>query len=581
MVTVAVIGNTMAGKTSLIKTLQDGNRRILTNRAHHHIVDETTKVFNIEELSVEDTVLRLIDMGGQPVYHMTYQLTLRENCIPVVVVSMEQYDGMSQKIHSREAVRRLAFDWLAHLYLANPGIGPPNLVFTHKDKFDDENFSRLKKAFVATANKLWGEVLHEEQYFGPKEPRIIHFLSFQNFFPDENIYEIGKEKEYDVYDKLKSAIFKKSQEFFKVLPMLWENVNNKVLGLPTTFTTIEEIFLMSKNLNKEITREQMEIILTYMHDCGRLLWYKNIDSLKAYVFHNIKEVTGLLTVLFNHSHTIWKERTDHFRPCLLSNRNLLEKEHFDVLAFNFLSTGIISECLLEYLIKAETAFVGDSDTEVAVTLLQQFYLLFGPLMLPSYKVFVVPYFAHDYLSNSFCSDGDFKLQMEIMFKGLAVPHYVYQQMSIVVLKMFPDDISSVNVKRNGVKVSSGGVGVLLVHDSLSRKVEIKVSSAVNQVPHAWSLLVDTTRNISREVQTAWPGCKMVHKSICSHCLLKDDPHPNKSVSPSWCHDFGSTYTHSFFGKEFLTVLCGEDEIPSPFVHPCKLAKQILIPLPVP
>jgi len=581
LVTIAVIGNTMAGKTSLITTLQNENRRrVLTERGPHS--DEATRVFEMKTMKVDNVDLRLIDMGGQQIYHIAYQLTLRENCIPLLVVNMQQYDERSTQSGSREAVKRLGFDWLACLYLANPGIGPPTLVFTHKDKFDHETFSRLKISFVITANELRDEILSEVQRFDDGIPKIQHFLSCQNFFLPKNIYEIGKDDNYKVYDSLKSSIFETSQTFVSVLPTLWKDVNNQVLKLSTAFSTVDDIFnKMVIELGSDIAKDQIQIILAYMHDCGHILWYNDIDSLKSYVFHRIKEVTKLLEVLFDHRNSIWEKLQNTLQSACSLHAKGLNHVDFESFVSVFHSTGFINELLLENLIKTETAFSKDSDVAIAVTLFQQFYLLFGPLTLLSQKGFIVPYFSPGYLDNCLNLNHDFKLHLEIMFVGLPVPHYVYQQMSIVVLKMFPDDISSVNVKRNGVKVFSGGVWVLLVHDSLSRKLEINVSSAVEQVPHAWSLLVDATRNISREVQKAWPACKMVHKCTCSHCLLKDDPHPNKSVSPSWCYDFGSTDTHSFFGKGMLSVLCGEDEIPSLFVHPCKLAKQILIPLPVP
>jgi len=92
LVTIAVIGNTMARKTSLIKTLQNVDRtRVLTNRNPESKVDETTKVFKVEKLEIENFPVQLIDMGGNEIYHTTYQLALHQNCIPLIVVNMAQY----------------------------------------------------------------------------------------------------------------------------------------------------------------------------------------------------------------------------------------------------------------------------------------------------------------------------------------------------------------------------------------------------------------------------------------------------------------------------------------------------------
>jgi len=155
LVTIAVIGNTMAGKTSLIKTLQNvGRTRVLTNRNAENKIDETTKIFTVEKLEVENVPLQLIDMGGNEVYHTTYQLALHQNCIPVIVVNLAQYRDHVKKSSKREAVRRLAFDYMSHLYLANPSMGSPKLVLTHKDLFSDTEFGKLKHGFLSTSYQL-------------------------------------------------------------------------------------------------------------------------------------------------------------------------------------------------------------------------------------------------------------------------------------------------------------------------------------------------------------------------------------------------------------------------------------------
>lgn len=162
-VTVAVIGQTMAGKTSLIKTLQsEAKVRVLTNRGPGAANDPTTKVFNVESVTVEKVVLRFIDVGGQEVYHTTYQLTFRDSCIPLVVVSMEQYQKMRKdKDNALEAVRVLCFDWLSQIYVACPNLGPPKLVFTHLDLFTIEDFDSLAKEFLDTCQILKGTVIEE------------------------------------------------------------------------------------------------------------------------------------------------------------------------------------------------------------------------------------------------------------------------------------------------------------------------------------------------------------------------------------------------------------------------------------
>jgi len=561
LVTITVIGNTNAGKTSLIKTLQSEERqRVLTYRDPDAVTDDTTEVFRVEELNVNGTALRLIDMGGQSVYHMTYQLTLKQNCIPIVVVNMEQYHQMAQKSGNREAVQRLAFDWLAQLYVANPSIGPPKLVFTHKDRFDSESFARLTATFIKTANTLKDDIMREEQEFNRNTVQVAHFLQCKELFFSQDIYNVGMEEDYETYEALKSAIFDSSKKFVKVLPKLWEDVNDRVLGLQTAFSTFDEILDTVQQVDRSITPNQLTIILTYMHDCGKVLWYKDIDALKSTIFHKIEEVTKLLKVMFHHRTDMWRTRQIELKSCFGKEKNA---DNISI----FLSTGIMENKLLEYLVKTETAF--SNDLLMAVLLLQKFSLLHGPIDFGSTKCFVVPYYSSEYFESALETEDEIVLCTEIMFKGLSIPQYVYQQLSIEVLRMFPAETNSFVVRRNGVKVIQNDLLIFFVHNSLSRKININVSGAVKNIAQCWTHLVSVTRKVSRKVKKSWPASKMVHRSSCTHCILKNEAHPKKHGNLSWCKDFFSEIPHKRFQRDMLIVLCGEDKVPSPLVYPCK------------
>ena len=68
----AVIGSRMAGKTSLIRTLRD-QKRVLAYRNESAETDDTTKVFHINEIPLDDMNIRMFDFGGDKVYHVSHQ----------------------------------------------------------------------------------------------------------------------------------------------------------------------------------------------------------------------------------------------------------------------------------------------------------------------------------------------------------------------------------------------------------------------------------------------------------------------------------------------------------------------------
>ena len=73
IVSAAVIGNRMAGKTSLINSLKSRERQ-LTHRNKEGIDDDTTEVFKIDDITVDDSLLKVFDYGGDRVYHIAYHM---------------------------------------------------------------------------------------------------------------------------------------------------------------------------------------------------------------------------------------------------------------------------------------------------------------------------------------------------------------------------------------------------------------------------------------------------------------------------------------------------------------------------
>jgi len=571
--TVAVLGNTMAGKTSLIRTLQNADKkRILTDRSPDAVKDETTKVFNVEEVEVDGTVLRLIDMGGQEVYHITYQLTLKQNCIPVIVVNMEQYDKISKESTCKKAVRRLAFDYMSHLYLANPTLGAPKLILTHKDKYPSAEFQKLRQSFLDCSNRLCRKIVNEEKALGGDFAQIGHFnKSPDNIFLAEDIYEIGNDDKYAVFNMIRESLLQSSQDFIKPLPQVWETVNEEIAGLPSAYHSFWYILLMLRTKQIDIESKQLEIILTYMHDCGKILWYKDIDALKPYIFPKITEVTSLLCVLYYHDYsTRWKSRIDQFLPYVSPNGQCIEKQEFAEYVNHFTNTGLMMEVLLIYLIEKETSFNVLKDVEVAICLLKAFRLLHGPIKSNSEKqVFIMPQFANDLYKNSYFAPKSILLKAETKFNGLALPEYIYHQMTIGLLELFPYEFSIVKVKKNGVNVYQDGIYIQLVHDSASRKVVFFVSSNAINTSKMWERLVTVTNNSLRHVLENWTASRPVTACYCAHCLLLERPCPTRLVNPQWCvHSLKHLQPDVKLCSGSSTILCEDEEIPIALLHPC-------------
>jgi len=571
--TIVVLGNTMAGKTSLIRTLQSTDRkRVLTDRSPNAEYDEITKVFNVEEVEVDGTTLRLIDMGGQEVYHITYHLTLRQNCVPVIVVNMEQYDQISNEFTKEEAVRKLAFDFMSHLYLAHPTLGPPKLVFTHKDKFQSQQFQQLKENFLRVSEQLCESILDEEKSSEGDFAKIQHFNSSSGkVFASEDIYEIGKDDKYAEFEMIKSSLLLSSQHFVKLLPLIWEEVNEKVLSLTGTFTSFSFILLELTKEGFKVEPDQLDTILTYMHDCGKVLWYKHIDALNQYIFHKITEITKLLCVLYHHDPEIWQKRADQFQPYISRKELRIETEEFEEFVNCFKTTGLMMKSLLTYLISKETSFKSCHDVETAVCLLRTFRLLYGPLENDVHELyFIIPQFAEERYSVPYNSPKDVLLHTEIKFKGLALPQHVYHQMTVGLLELFSKEFATRKVKRNGANVYQDETYTQLTHDYESRRVLLYVSSDAPHISRMWEKLISATNNILKHVMETWTASRPVTACICAHCIILGVSCPERLLLPKWCLRSLKNQLPPNVKKchGLSKILCNDEEIPSALTHPC-------------
>ena len=119
---VTVIGQSMAGKTSLIRSLQEG-RRVLTNRSMICKLDEATKVLKVSEASIHsNSKLVFHDFGGQAIYHAAYQLSSRSRFVPLLVINVFQFDQIANDKGLEVACKEVCFEWLSHLFLMCPAI---------------------------------------------------------------------------------------------------------------------------------------------------------------------------------------------------------------------------------------------------------------------------------------------------------------------------------------------------------------------------------------------------------------------------------------------------------------------------
>lgn len=573
---VAVIGRKLAGKTSLVKTLQNSKakKRVLTYRGPDEAKDEATKVFNVESVHTESTILRFIDVGGHDIYQLAYQLTLRKNCIPIIVINMEEFQRLSEdsEVGISESVRRLGFDWMSHMYIGCPNLGPPKLILTHRDKVDDEEFSSLRQLFLDTMNELKSDLILDESGEEAEFEQIAHLADADRpVVAVEDVYVVGND--YQTFGELLTALESNCMEFSQEIPDIWEIIGEILEQQKDGSITIEQLEKILSQKKLEVSRAQLEIILGYLHESGRILWYKNIIALQNHVFHKISAVTDLIGVLFHHTdELIWEQRRKKFKPFKSAEGTRIEKDYYEELVSDFQETGVMDQILLHRLIEQESQFKGDN-LPLAISLLETFRLLHGPVSHRGAMCYIIPYFCRGFQNDSLLLDDQYlNLKAELKFGGLSLPRYVYHQMSLALLERFPDESDQAIVKQNGITVYHNNTNIQLTHDSNTRTVSIQVISDLASIEKTWQLFVEIINNSIDETLRHWKAARPLCVFYCPHCLMKGTQHPKKTINPSWC----STSPKYKKGKEITLVdggevtVCGQDrKVLKALMFPCK------------
>ena len=76
LIPVTVIGKAKAGKTSLVRSVQQSKRVLTERNTAEGKLDESTKVFKVCEAEINKTsMLLFVDYGGQSIYSTTFRIS--------------------------------------------------------------------------------------------------------------------------------------------------------------------------------------------------------------------------------------------------------------------------------------------------------------------------------------------------------------------------------------------------------------------------------------------------------------------------------------------------------------------------
>lgn len=566
LATVAVIGQKMAGKTSLVRSLK-AKKIIKTYRMDNPLhdsdvgqagsnkVDETTKVFNFvkvwfanSDITEGERCANVIDFGGNDIYHHAYQLTFKKDCIPIVVVNITQYDKELQLWGRREATRRVVFDWIAHLYLACPQLQRPLLALTHKDSAG-HRFPTLKTELISTISELYRELLQERSL--DEEIACLKNSKQTGFFSQDEIFEVCHNADYEtVFARLEDVIHHRVAKSEVSVPISWKKIMDNIKS--TQDSHLSKTGLLS-GLDRSAIK-QHEVVLDFMKRSGEILWYSETNptqhtDLGDVVFHDVSKVTDMIKSLYNHS------SPEH--RCVLTSDNL--------------------EKIWLHTSTADGPWI---PSHIGIKLLSKFNLIYGPTTVNhNHGCYLVPYFMKRHQFSS-CK-ADINLQGDLAFWGLSIPAYAYQQMTVRFLKLMEQSNFNVHAFGNGASgrlatdiTDDNGLQVMdaqFIHEAEHQKVITRIQGDVSHVHRCWNLFLAIIKELTDTVKTTWPAACIRYDFFCPHCLLLDELNPEKRSNPEFILKAikGEQATEDYRND---CTCRKETEVPSPLRYPCKDVK---------
>lgn len=575
--TIAVVGRKMAGKTSLVQSLKS-RMRILTNREEDAPFDETTRVFSSIEIELDGLPVQIFDFGGDDAYQTTYQLVLRSNSIPVVVVNLKHFEQLAAAFGDLVAAKELVINWFAHFYLVYPQLTSTILIITHQDAFSESNYTAYRERLLLACNQWKSKIFLS----GNSRIEIKAFTNrHQPMFIEADIFEVGKHTS-TTFNRIASRLLHKIQEkdCRTVIPFNWYKIIKFLQKERFDISSHLSLRDLNAKFKKDgITEAKIKNVLRYAHMAGYLLWFEDSEELSSYVFHNMDMIVELLEIVFNHDEEKkWSFREDNFQPYLSYNEPVVEKKDFKQWLIFFNKTSLLLDHLFKYLVRTESKLAFSH----AVKILQHFNLLYehedGRTDL---KLYLIPSFARRKIDISFLRGSTLILCTSFAFKGLKLPRHAYHQMSILLLNLHRLRAFNISLYSNGLAAQNSLTKFLLQYETEESEMQFKVSACANTIHSSWEILVDSILTIMRYLHQSWRALQYLCEYLCPHCLLQGCPDPGRLEKSGFLAEVeellesgessGVTWINEAVDERKCLNITNPDLIPASFIHPCKFS----------
>ncbi|KAF6029336.1 hypothetical protein EB796_012341 [Bugula neritina] len=282
----------------------------------------------------------------------------------------------------------------------------------------------------------------------------------------------------------------------------------------------------------------------------------------------------MVKLLFHHSgYHEWYQMAKKFKGVRFDGK-VMDKKDYHHLIDNFRTNGILDIFVLKQIFDHESAF----GYNVAMEVLQAFFLVHGPVDSHPRPQFILPYFSPELKDDSYKkADDRLQLRVEILFKGLALPRYVHQLLTVAMFNTL-NDAEEKYYKwsyANGATIEHGECSFHLVHDFKKHSLILQVTTPVSQVSQSWKKLAITCKKVVCCAKKCGKATRPEVNLFCCHCIYVRAEEPGYQLMKDWAY-FNEDEIDYVRTKSYTQAKCfkennkeGNLDVPLPLLEPCK------------
>ncbi|XP_013388151.1 malignant fibrous histiocytoma-amplified sequence 1-like [Lingula anatina] len=348
---VNILGETCAGKTSLVKTLTSGSPFLTTTSDRTHVMEQ------IQWSPKEDVFLNINDFGGHEVYKVAHNFFITKEAITLIVFNLQDVS-----LKYNDIVR----SWIDNVH-SRAQDSTILLVGSHADRLNNEELETRKKQVLRALRfhlrdkafelRTILEELEKRGAFRKPYPEAynekmkrIKMLIQNPPYINRSVFVTSSQTGYGMVE-LKEELIRRAKEKKFVLPETWlqmvEHIETAKKNGQYHFLTLESLATMAEKTPPQMQRggesQRIEDVLNFLHATGVVLWFRDKPLLKNFIFHRQDVFIDILRAVLCHDmKSVLVYDTDPF------NKKYTERK-FESAKKDVLQRGVISKTMLECL----------------------------------------------------------------------------------------------------------------------------------------------------------------------------------------------------------------------------------------